>query len=748
MTAWNDGSYSGLFGCCVGATIKNINVRGTAADEASASYASGIAAYASGCTIENCTVNADVTAAGTHSGGIAAAISDGTSISGCFNYGTISGTSGVGGIVGVSSTGTDCVTGCANFGAVSASGSDTYGAGGIAGRLAGKMDGCVNNGTVTSADRYTGGLAGYATTRYTSVITRSKNTGKVRCGSGNENAAAGGLVGFAQYMSYGVCSNTGTVEKESSFGSGGIGDIIGRTGDVQEITAEGSIPDYQPVSQGAQQEKPTGSFIVTFMAQGKAVGSVACAAGAKTAAEPAIPAMDGFTASWDKYQLNGRDATIKAIYRQNLIRSGDTVTSNGTYFIPWFASGEIKVGDGLNVTLMGLDGGSNGFENLIISAGNHTTLTMDDVRSSGSTTLLKLGSDDTLILKGKNVLTGNSDAKSNEQPTVTAQGNLTIQGDGSLRIGAQINNAAVFVAAGSTVTQNGGALSIYKKDLLGMAGGAFYATGSKVLIKGGSLNGHTTSDNVAILSADELTISGGTLRVQAEKSPYTLVSPKTVISGGSVMSIGHSGNSSAENKYYYNENSVPNLSRSANVFKQSLLPFTDVYVDSEYYDAVVYCYKKNYFAGTGGTIFSPSGSMTRAMFASVLYRMAGSPAVSGGVPFTDLKQSWYQKAVAWAVQTGITSGTSGTAFSPDTPVTREQAAVFLSRFAQVRGKDTSVQGADATAPSGVSSWAAEAVSWTLAKGIFTDDSGEMLSPREYASRELLAAALMRYDAAK
>ena len=748
MTAWNDGSYSGLFGCCDNAVIKDITVSGTVENEAGASYAAGIAAFASGCVIEKCTVNADITAAGTHAGGIAAGILDGTSIRGCFNYGNVSGISGVGGIVGVSGTGTDSITECANFGDIKAAGSETYGVGGIAGRLAGKIEACVNRGDINSADRYTGGIAGYATTRYTSIIIRSKNMGDVYADSNNENAGAGGLAGFAQFLSYGACENTGAVKKGRSFGSANIGEIIGRTGEVKEITAEGSIPDFQPVEQSVQQEKPGGSFTVTFVAQGKVVGSVKCTGGTRTVAGPAIPAREGFTASWDKYQLRDKNITVKAIYRENLAPAGETITVGGIYYIPWFAGGEIRISGGLAVTLKGENGGANGFENLVLSVGDNTALTLDNVRTSGSTTLLKLGKNDTLILRGMNVLAGSSDAKSNEQPTVTVKGDLTIQGGGSLGISAQVNNSAVYVEPGSTVVQDGGSLSIYKKDLLGMEGGAFYATGSKVLIRGGRFSGHTTSDNVAILSADELTVQNAAIRVQAEKSPYTLTSPKTVISGGSVMSIGHSGNSAKEQRYYYNEKSIPNLTASANVFKKPPLSFTDVFVDSEYYDAIEYCTKKNYFAGTGSTTFSPGNSMTRAMFATVLYRMAGSPAVKGSAPFTDLKQSWYKNAVAWAVQKGITSGTGESKFSPDAPVTREQAAVFLQRFAQVRGDSISTDDADVKLPPGVSAWASEGARWAMRKGVFTGGGSEMMNPGVYASRELLALALMRYDIIK
>lgn len=745
MSAWNDGSYCGLFGCCTDAVIRNFTITGSSKCESGSSYAAGIVANASACIVESCSSYVDVTAAGTHAGGIAASIGDGTAIKDCFNYGSIAGTSGIGGIAGVVNHGEDTLTGCGNFGTITAAGSETYGTGGITGRLAGKMESCVNKGAVKSSDRYTGGLAGYVTTRFSSEITCSRNTALVSSDSDNESAALGGLVGYAQYLSEGGNENTGTINTGGTFRSEYKDSKIGRVGDIKEIQPTGMIPDFQAAAKPIPKAQ-SGGFAVTFLANGKIVGTVSCAAGTSTVAEPAIPAITGCTAVWSQYQLQDRDITVKAIYRQNLVKD-NAINESGVYYIPWFATGEIRIAGGLNVTLKGENGGTNGFFELCISAGDTTALTIDNVETTGSTTLLKLGKSNTLVLSGKNILTGSSDAKENEQPTVKISGDLLIRGSGSLGISAQINNAAVLVAAGSNVVQNSGALRIYKKDLLGFAGGAFYAAGSKVSINGGSFSGHTTSDNVAVLSADQLTITGGTVRVHAERSPQTLTSRKTVISGGSVLAIGHSGNSAAEKKYYYNGKSITNLTAAASVFRQ-ILPFIDVFADNEYYDAIAYCCNKKYFSGTGSTTFSPGSPVTRAMFASVLYRMAGSPKVAGTVSFSDLNQDWYKKAVIWAVRSGITSGTGKTTFSPNAPITREQAAVFLYKFAQIRGKNIVLQNTGIVLPNAVSSWASQQVRWTLQKGIFTAESGVMDTPGANASRELLAQALMRYDALK
>lgn len=175
------------------------------------------------------------------------------------------------------------------------------------------------------------------------------------------------------------------------------------------------------------------------------------------------------------------------------------------------------------------------------------------------------------------------------------------------------------------------------------------------------------------------------------------------------------------------------------------VPFTDVSKDAWYAGDVVYVYQSGFMSGTSGTKFEPNASMTRAMFATVLYRVAGQPEVTGANPFHDVQAgSWYEKAVTWASRNGITTGTSYTTFEPQTPVTREQMAVFLYRYATMDGSEPSI--ADLSLFAGghaVSSWAAEAMGWALSAGII-QGNGEDLLPQKPGSRAQFAAMLQRY----
>ena len=109
-------------------------------------------------------------------------------------------------------------------------------------------------------------------------------------------------------------------------------------------------------------------------------------------------------------------------------------------------------------------------------------------------------------------------------------------------------------------------------------------------------------------------------------------------------------------------------------------PFTDVQAGSYYYDAVLWAVEKGITSGTSATTFAPNATVTRGQTVAFLHRANGSPAASGNSPFTDVASSaYYAAAVQWAVAEGVTSGTSATTFAPAAPCTRAQIVTFLYR---------------------------------------------------------------------
>ena len=116
-------------------------------------------------------------------------------------------------------------------------------------------------------------------------------------------------------------------------------------------------------------------------------------------------------------------------------------------------------------------------------------------------------------------------------------------------------------------------------------------------------------------------------------------------------------------------------------------PFKDVKSSAAYYRAVLWAYNEGIIKGTSATTFNPNGTVTRGQIVLMLYRMAGKPAVTNTTnPFSDVKPSdSCYRAVLWAVEKGITKGTSATTFAPNNPCTRYQLVLFLYRFNNIMG---------------------------------------------------------------
>ena len=121
-------------------------------------------------------------------------------------------------------------------------------------------------------------------------------------------------------------------------------------------------------------------------------------------------------------------------------------------------------------------------------------------------------------------------------------------------------------------------------------------------------------------------------------------------------------------------------------------PFEDVKETDTFYNALSYCHRNGLLKGTGETKFSPDEETNRAMIVTTLYRIAGSPAVSGTNPFTDVPaEQWYTDAVVWASEKGIVNGYDKEHFGPMDTITREQIAAILYRYAQMLYPDVKLQ---------------------------------------------------------
>ena len=170
-------------------------------------------------------------------------------------------------------------------------------------------------------------------------------------------------------------------------------------------------------------------------------------------------------------------------------------------------------------------------------------------------------------------------------------------------------------------------------------------------------------------------------------------------------------------------------------------PFVDVKEGAYYYDAVLWAVEQKITSGTSATTFSPDASCTRAQMVTFLWRAAGSPKVENGKnPFTDVKaDAYYYDAVLWAVEKGVTSGTSATTFSPDATVTRGQTMTFLYRNAGSPEVSGTMPFTDVEADA----YYAKAVQWAVQQKITTGTSETTFSPMSDCTRGQIVTFLYR-----
>ena len=177
-------------------------------------------------------------------------------------------------------------------------------------------------------------------------------------------------------------------------------------------------------------------------------------------------------------------------------------------------------------------------------------------------------------------------------------------------------------------------------------------------------------------------------------------------------------------------------------------PFADVSRGDWFYEAVQYVYDKGMMTGVSADRFAPASTTTRGMIVTILYRLENEPAVSGGSAFTDVENgAWYADAVAWAAANDIVNGTSATTFAPNSPITREQMATMLYRFAQYKGMDAVTLQENLTGyPDGdqVSDYAIPAMNWAVGQGLIAGMENGTLVPQGSATRAQVATILMRF----
>ena len=291
---------------------------------------------------------------------------------------------------------------------------------------------------------------------------------------------------------------------------------------------------------------------------------------------------------------------------------------------------------------------------------------------------------------------------------------------------------------------------------------------------GGSTSGGSTSDGSGKLKYDEKTNQHVIVYSSKEKFSFKVntknfspnvslkwyecnkdgkINKDTILASGKSLTISGIKDENMYRTFYYKCVANDNGDEHSLVFsclllpKNKALPFKDVIPGDPYYGSVWYANNHDplLMNGVSADSFDPKGNLTRAAIVTVLYRLEGSPATAAASEFNDVPANqWYSDAVAWAVKYGITNGYGDGRFGPDDPITREQLAVFLYRYAKSRNIIVPAYGkllqSDA---SKIDSWALDAMTWAYSKGIIEEVEG-MLAPVDKALRHMIATALTRF----
>ena len=296
------------------------------------------------------------------------------------------------------------------------------------------------------------------------------------------------------------------------------------------------------------------------------------------------------------------------------------------------------------------------------------------------------------------------------------------------------------ISTDGTMTTSGTAgtdlkVTISKKSSGSSGGGGGGSSASTYAVSVGSVkNGSVTASPARAEEGDTVTLT-----VKPD-SGYVLSALTVTDADGDEVRVKSAG----DNKYTFTmpDSKVTVTATFVQEKEEETLPLTDVTADAYYYDAVVWAVQNGVTTGTTATTFSPNASCTRAQMVTFLWRAAGSPAPAGTqMPFSDVSEdAYYHDAVLWAVEQGITTGLTATTFGSDTVVTRGQTVTFLHRFAGKPGAETSNPFTDVDA----GAYYAGAVQWAVENGITSGTTASTFSPSNPCTRAQIVTFLYRH----
>lgn len=257
-------------------------------------------------------------------------------------------------------------------------------------------------------------------------------------------------------------------------------------------------------------------------------------------------------------------------------------------------------------------------------------------------------------------------------------------------------------------------------------------------------DGIDENDNVSVL--DSYWYPTKFNETAARKNNVTVVKDSKTGKTGGVLSVKLDQVAKACNdrkdRYYLIEQGAKSAKQNGDA------PFTDVMDNKWYYDEVVNTYNEGLMSGVGGSSFNPTGILSRAQAAQILYnyevKKNGKPQVGEVETFTDVAEGkWYTDAIKWARSVGVISGVGNNKFAPDQKLTRQEFAAIMFRYSKM-AESTTDSLSSFSDYGKVAKWAKSGMNWAVQNGIITGTGSNKLSPTGSAERSQAAAIILRY----
>ena len=326
--------------------------------------------------------------------------------------------------------------------------------------------------------------------------------------------------------------------------------------------------------------------------------------------------------------------------------------------------------------------------------------------------------------------------------TDTLEGNVTLTYDGTPDMSkagsAVIKISGTLANDNYTITYVDGKLTVNRRSF-GGGSSSSNSSGNTISTSGKSDNGSISTDKPTAKKGDTVTVT------VTPQDGYKLDKLIVTDSKGNTLTVTDKG----DNKYTFTMPSskvtvTPTFSRIEET-KPETSPFDDVTANDYFYDAVNWAADKGITGGMSDTLFAPNAACTRAQIVTFLWRAAGSPEPKALSSFADVPaDAYYAKAVAWAVENGITEGTSDTTFAPGTICTRAQGAALLYRAAG----SPAVSGSAAFTDVPADAYYADAAAWAEQKGITGGIGNGLFGPHNNCTRAQIVTFLYRLYGSK